>query len=91
MLAQKKSGPAGRVLGGKQMMWCKRDGWEMMERLQPRAMMRETSKRVREWRAVMGLRMWAPREGSGVRERRNVREKYVRTVRVRKSGVEPRV
>ena len=41
----------------------------MMERVQPRAMMRERRKRVRECRAVMGFRMWVPREGRGVRKR----------------------
>ncbi|KAJ6348421.1 hypothetical protein OIU76_004816 [Salix suchowensis] len=46
---------------------------EMMERVQPRAMMKEIRKRVKLWRAVMGLRMWGLRreEGRGIRERRN--------------------
>lgn len=48
MLAQKKRGPVGRVLGGRQMMWGKGDGRDMMERVHPTAMMREIRKRLRE-------------------------------------------
>uniref|UniRef100_A0A6N2K996 Uncharacterized protein n=1 Tax=Salix viminalis TaxID=40686 RepID=A0A6N2K996_SALVM len=52
-------------------------GGEMMERVQPRAMMKEIRKRVKLWRAVIGLRMWGLRreEGRGIRERRNVRKR----------------
>ncbi|KAK8481268.1 hypothetical protein V6N11_038016 [Hibiscus sabdariffa] len=47
-------------------------GIYMMEKVHPTAMMRETSKRLREWMAVMDLRMSGASEESDVLEKRKV-------------------
>lgn len=64
----------GGVWGGKQMMWWKLDLWKI-ERVHPMVMIRERRKRVRECRAVMGLRKRGARVGRGRRGRRKVRER----------------
>ncbi|KAF2584588.1 hypothetical protein F2Q70_00037660 [Brassica cretica] len=64
---------------GKQIALKKRDvGSEVMERVQPTAMIRERRQRMRLWTAVIGLRMRGPSEGSETMacRRRNVAERY---------------